>query len=58
MNLPTINNKMRNSNQNMTNSIQNNDGFGLGIQVFKIQSKKSIDQINNKGKNRNMIKNI
>lgn len=36
MNLPTINNKMRNSNQNMTNSIQNNDGFGLGIQVFKI----------------------
>ena len=36
MNLPTINNKMRNSNQNMTNPIKNNDGFGLGIQVFKI----------------------
>lgn len=36
MNLPNINNKMKNNTQNTNNSINNNDGFGLGIQVFKI----------------------
>jgi hypothetical protein len=49
MNLPNINNNMKNSN-NLNHNIKNNqnnnfnslDGFGLGIQVFKIESKKNI----------------
>jgi hypothetical protein len=67
MNLPNINNKMKNSN-NLNHNIKNNqnnnfnslDGFGLGIQVFKIESKKNIETNSNnpKSKNRNMMKNI
>lgn len=38
MNLPAINNKMKNQNNQFKqdNSPFGSDGFGLGIQVFKI----------------------
>lgn len=58
MNLPVINNKMKNlNNQFKQDTSLTSDGFGLGIQVFKIESVKNIDN-NNKSKNRTAIKNI
>lgn len=58
MNLPAINIKMKNHNNqfNQGNST-GMDGFGLGIQVFKIESVKNMDS-NFKSKNRTAIKNI
>lgn len=58
MNLPAINIKMKNHNNqfNQGNS-SGMDGFGLGIQVFKIESVKNMDS-NFKSKNRTAIKNI
>jgi hypothetical protein len=58
MNLPAINNKMKNhNNQLRQDSSSMADGFGLGIQVFKIESVKNIDN-SFKSKNRTAIKNI
>ena len=58
MNLPAINNKMKNhNNQFRPDPSSMADGFGLGIQVFKIESVKNIDN-GFKSKNRNAIKNI
>lgn len=37
MNLPAINNKMKNHNNQLKQDVPSlSDGFGLGIQVFKI----------------------
>ncbi len=58
MNLPAINNKMKNHNNQFRQDAHSiPEGFGLGIQVFKIESIKNIDQ-SLKAKNRNAIKNI
>jgi hypothetical protein len=58
MNLPAINNKMKNHNNQFRQDPQSvADSFGLGIQVFKIESIKHIDQ-SLMSKNRNVIKNI
>jgi hypothetical protein len=57
MNLPGINNKMKNLNNHIKQDNSLSDGFGLGIHVFKIESAKNIDA-NLKNKNRNMMKNI
>ena len=58
MNLPAINNKMKNHNNQFKQDPSNMaDGFGLGIQVFKIESVKNIDN-SFKSKNRTAIKNI
>ncbi len=58
MNLPAINNKMKNPNNHLKqDSSLMSDGFGLGIQVFKIESVKNIDS-GFKSKNRTAIKNI
>lgn len=58
MNLPAINIKMKNHNSQLKqDSISGMDGFGLGIQVFKIESVKNMDA-NFKSKNRTAIKNI
>lgn len=58
MNLPAINIKMKNHN-NQFNQVNSSgmDGFGLGIQVFKIESVKNMDT-NFKSRNRIAIKNI
>lgn len=58
MNLPAINNKMKShNNQFKQDPSSMADGFGLGIQVFKIESIKNMDN-NFKSKNRTAIKNI
>ena len=58
MNLPAINNKMKNHNNQFRQDPSGlADGFGLGIQVFKIESVKNMDN-NFKAKNRTAIKNI
>ncbi len=58
MNLPAINIKMKNQNNQFKQDVSSGmDGFGLGIQVFKIESVKNMDS-NFKSKNRTAIKNI
>jgi len=58
MNLPAINIKMKNHNNQFKQEPSSGmDGFGLGIQVFKIESVKNMDS-NFKSKNRTAIKNI
>lgn len=58
MNLPAINNKMKNHNNQPKQDVSiSSDGFGLGIQVFKIESVKNMDN-GFKSKNRTMMKNI
>jgi hypothetical protein len=58
MNLPAINIKMKNqNNQFKQDGLSGMDGFGLGIQVFKIQSVKNMET-DFKSKNRTAIKNI
>lgn len=57
MNLPAINIKMKNHNQFKQDPTPSLDGFGLGIQVFKIESAKNMDA-NCKSRNRTAIKNI
>lgn len=56
--LPVIeNNRMKNSNQKTASQplVTSNDQFGLGIQVFKIESNKLAHEDKNK---RKAIKNI
>jgi hypothetical protein len=58
MNLPAINIKMKNHNNQFKQDLSSGlDGFGLGIQVFKIESAKNMDS-HFKSKNRTAIKNI
>lgn len=58
MNLPAINITMKNHNTQLKqDASMGMQGFGLGIQVFKIESAKNFDS-SFKNKNRTAIKNI